>query len=231
MKIYAMSDIHGCLDAFLDALSLVDLEDKNNKLVLCGDYIHGGFDSYAVVEKIIELKKKYKSKVVVLMGNHEHWVIEQGMPIVDEYRDEGEYDEKRENKCIDFISQMELYYKYKNEVLFCHAGVDEEAGEYWEQGTSDYHYIEKFPPDKGTFCINIVAGHVSTASPYLANNYKFRGIYYDGCSHYYIDGDVLKNGVVPVLMYDTDAKKFYEVTELENKELKHTNKNKKIQNS
>ena len=154
-----MSDIHGCLDAFLDALSLVDLEDKNNKLVLCGDYIHGGSDSYAVVEKIIELKKKYKSKVVVLMGNHEHWVIEQGMPIVDEYRDEGEYDEKRENKCIDFISQMELYY--------------------------------------------------------------------DGCSHYYIDGDALKNGVVLVLMYDTDAKKFYEVTELENKELKHTNKNKK----
>ena len=165
------------------------------------------------------------------MGNHEHWVIEQGMPIIDEYRDEGEYDEKRENKCIDFISQMELYYKYKNEVLFCHAGVDEEAGEYWEQGTSDYYYIEKFPPDKGSFCISIVAGHVSTASPYLANNSKFRGIYYDWCSHYYIDGDVLKNGVVPVLMYDTDAKKFYEVTELENKELKHANRNKKIQNS
>ena len=78
MRIFAMSDIHGCLDAFLDALSLVDLEDKNNKLVLCGDYIHGG-------------------------------------------------------------------------------------------------------------------------------------------SHYYIDSDVLKNGVVPVLMYDTDAKKFYEVTERGNK--------------
>ena len=71
MKIFAMSDIHGCLDAFFNALSLVDLEDKNNKLILCGDYIHGRNDSYGVVEKIMELKKKYKSRVVVLMGNHE----------------------------------------------------------------------------------------------------------------------------------------------------------------
>ena len=50
-----MSDIHG----FLDALSLVDLDDKNNMLILCGDYIHGGSDSYGVLEKIMELKKKY----------------------------------------------------------------------------------------------------------------------------------------------------------------------------
>ena len=97
MRIYAMSDIHGCLDAFLDALTLVPLDEKDVKLILLGDYIHGGYDSYAVIEKIIELKKKYKSKVVVLMGNHENWVIEQEMPIVDEYRDEGEYDGKREN--------------------------------------------------------------------------------------------------------------------------------------
>ena len=130
MKIYAMSDIHGCLDAFLDALTLVPLDEKDVKLILLGDYIHGGYDSYGVVEKIMELKKKYKSRVVVLMGNHENWVIEQGMLIVDEDRDEGEYDDKRENKCINFIQQMELYYKYKNEVLFCHAGVDEEAEDY-----------------------------------------------------------------------------------------------------
>lgn len=65
-----MSDIHSCLDAFLEALARVDLEDKKNILVLCGDYIHGGSDSYGVVEKIIELKKKYKKRVVVLKGNN-----------------------------------------------------------------------------------------------------------------------------------------------------------------
>ena len=214
-----MSDIHGCLDAFLDALSIVDLEDKNNKLILCGDYIHGGSDSYSVVEKIMELKKKYKSRVIVLMGNHEESAIDSGA-IVDDYSVNEEYDEKRDKKCLDFISHLELYYKYKDEVVFCHAGVDEEAEEYWEQGTSDYWYIEKFPPSKGQFCINIVAGHVSTTSLYLANDFRFQGIYYDGYSHYYIDGDVLKNGIVPVIMYDTGMKKFYEVHDYGNEEIK-----------
>lgn len=44
MIIYCMSDIHGCLAEFEDALSLVldDIEQGKAKLVLLGDYIHGG---------------------------------------------------------------------------------------------------------------------------------------------------------------------------------------------
>ena len=216
MKIFAMSDIHGCLDAFLNALSLIDLEDKNNKLVLCGDYIHGGPDSYGVVEKIMELKKKYKSRVIVLMGNHEESAIDSGA-IVDDYSVNEEYDEKRDKKCLDFISHLELYYKYKDEVVFCHAGVDEEAGEYWEAGTADYFYTGKYPAETGEFCTNIVAGHIAAST--VAGNPKHKGIYYDGESHYFIDGGTEKSGYVPVLMYDTLNKKFYEVTERGNKEL------------
>ena len=44
---------------------------------------------------------------------------------------------------------------------------------------------------------------------------------YDGQSHYYIDGDVLKNGIVPVIMYDTNEKKFYEVKDYCNEEIKY----------
>ena len=70
MKIFAMSDIHGCMYAFLDALWLVDLSGEN-QLVLCGDYIHGG-DDYAVLDCIIEMEQQYGSeKVIVLVGNHE----------------------------------------------------------------------------------------------------------------------------------------------------------------
>lgn len=216
MKIFAMSDIHGYLDAFLDALARVDLEDKNNMLILCGDYIHGGPDSYGVVEKIIELKKKYKNRVVVLTGNHEYDAIETGS-IVDDYSINEVYDEKRDKKCLDFISKLDLYYNYKDEVVFCHAGVDEEAGEIWEAGTSEYFYFGKHPPETGPFCINIVAGHVSAAT--VADNPKHKGVYYDGYSHYFIDGDVLKNNYVPVLMYDTKDKKFYEVTNRGTKKL------------
>lgn len=48
-KIYAMSDIHGCLMEFEEALSLVDLTG-DNKLVLLGDYIHGGPDPFGVLK-------------------------------------------------------------------------------------------------------------------------------------------------------------------------------------
>ena len=216
MKIFAMSDIHGYLDAFLDALARVDLEDKDNMLILCGDYIHGGTDSYGVVEKIIELKKKYNKRVIVLMGNHEYDAIETGS-IVDDYSINEEYDEKRDKKCLDFISKLDLYYNYKDEVVFCHAGIDEEAGEIWEAGTAEYFYIGKHPPETGHFCINIVAGHVSAAT--VAKNPKHKGVYYDGENHYFIDGCTEKSGYVPVLMYDTKEKKFYEVTNRGTKKL------------
>ena len=69
MKIYAMSDIHGCLQEFEEALSKVDLSE-DNKLILLGDYIHGP-NSYGVMDKIMSLQEKYGSdKVIALLGNH-----------------------------------------------------------------------------------------------------------------------------------------------------------------
>lgn len=59
--------------------------------------------------------------------------------------------------------------------------------------------------------MTIVAGHVGTAM--IANNYRFHDIYFDGESHYYIDGTVYESGVINVLMYDTDDEIFYQVSE------------------
>ena len=214
MKIYAMSDIHGCYDAFLDALSLIDLSDKNTKLILLGDYIHGGGQSYEVLDKIISLQRKYGTdKVVALMGNHEEWVIEQNHRILD-----GGYDDEKEEKYIDWMSRLPLYY-LTDKQIFCHAGVDEEAGEDWEVGTSDYIYTEKFPASIGKFCIDIIAGHISTAT--IANDSHYRGIYFDGFSHYYIDGDVLRNGYIPILMVDTKTNKYYEIKDGGKQEIKN----------
>lgn len=209
MKIYAMSDIHGCFEEFLDALNFVDLDDKNNMLIFLGDYIHGGGGSYNVLDKIMKLENKYGSRVVALMGNHEEWVIEQNHKILDDGYDD-EYDEEREEKYIRWMEKLPLYYETDNQI-FVHAGVEEEAGEDWEIGTADYVYTEKYPASIGKFYKDIVAGHISTAS--ITNDPKYRGIYFDGESHYYIDGDVLRNGYITILMYDTKINKYYEVTE------------------
>ena len=47
MKIYCISDIHGFLAEFEEALSLVldHLDEPDTKLCLLGDYIHGGNDT------------------------------------------------------------------------------------------------------------------------------------------------------------------------------------------
>ena len=59
MKIYCISDIHGCLAEFEEALSLVldHLGEPDTKLVLLGDYVHGGADSKGVLDRIIDLQQ------------------------------------------------------------------------------------------------------------------------------------------------------------------------------
>lgn len=69
-----MSDIHGCINEFKYALSLVEpyLSSDNAKLILLGDYFHRGAEGYAVVELIMSLREKYgEDKCIALMGNHE----------------------------------------------------------------------------------------------------------------------------------------------------------------
>ena len=76
MRIYAMSDIHGCLDPFeeriaqLEELGFFDL-DCDDELVLLGDYIDRGSDSLAVVKTVMELERRCPGRIVALMGTHE----------------------------------------------------------------------------------------------------------------------------------------------------------------
>ncbi len=207
-KIYCCSDIHGCMDEFEYALSIIleRLEEPDTKLILMGDYIHGGSDSYDVLDRIIELQRKYGEKVIVLMGNHEEWVID-GFESID-----GNKYSDREDKYISWLENLPRYYTEGN-TIFVHAGIDEEAGEDWEWGTGDYIFTGKFPAETGYFSTGqkIVAGHIYTSV--ISEDKRFNEIYYDGLSHYYIDGDVLTNGNILVLMVDTDTDTYYSVTE------------------
>ena len=74
--IYAMSDIHGHYDEFIESLPKVDLTDTDNRLLLLGDYIDGGSQSFQVILKIIELEKKFPDQVITLLGNHEEYFSE-----------------------------------------------------------------------------------------------------------------------------------------------------------
>lgn len=219
MKIYCMSDIHGCLAEFEHALSLVleVLENDSAMLLLLGDYIHGGSDNKGVLDKIINLQQSYGSdKVVALMGNHEEFVLLGDSTInhmIRSFDEQHFIDDGEEDKYIRWMENLPRYYTEGN-TIFVHAGIDEEAGDLWEWGTGEDVFVGKYPAEIGRIeglNMKVVAGHVGTAE--IAGNSRFHDIYYDGESHYYIDGTVLDSGVIPVLLVDTEADKYYRVTE------------------
>ena len=81
--LYAMSDIHGYLDALEDALKRIpDLEatlngdPETNRLIFLGDYVDQGPHSREVLQRIYDLQTTYPDNVVAIKGNHDEWFIE-----------------------------------------------------------------------------------------------------------------------------------------------------------
>jgi serine/threonine protein phosphatase 1 len=75
---FVMSDIHGCHAEMMAALSHWDKEKE--VLVVLGDLIDRGPDSFKVIMTLDELKRRYPDRVVVLKGNHDEsftsWLLD-----------------------------------------------------------------------------------------------------------------------------------------------------------
>lgn len=213
MKIYCMSDIHGYLFAFDSALALVEerLAEADTRLVLLGDYIHGP-DSYGVLDRIMALQRKWgRDKVIALRGNHEDMVCDGTWPIGEPRIKSEDGEKEKDGRYIQWMEDLPFYWLEGN-VIFVHAGIDEELEDMWEW-TDEHTCLWKYPAETGRFYgdMKIVAGHVATAQ--IAGDPGFHGIYFDGEAHYYIDGTVQESGEIPVLLADTDANRFYRITE------------------
>lgn len=118
-------------------------------------------------------------------------------------------------ELIAWLRKLPYYYETENQ-LFVHAGIDEDAGDRWKHKTPTYEFTGKYPATAGSFYKDIIAGHISAA--FLAGDKDFKGVYYDGESHFYIDGSVERTGNLLVLAYDEKTGKYYSL-ERENKRL------------
>lgn len=249
-KIYAMSDIHGYYEIMERNIEKINLEDKDNKLVLCGDYIDYGFDSCKVLYRIKDLMETYPEQVIALKGNHEImflefletkendvWNIEclgadKDFSTINTFISEETKDKIKKSKLkysnpiefafqiarlikedikinhkelITWLKNLPLYYE-TDKHIFVHAGIDEEAEDWWQHGTTEEIFISKYPATFGKFYKDIIAGHIGTYS--LVNERGFHDIYWDGESHYYIDGTVEISGKIPLLIYDNNMRKY-----------------------
>ena len=255
--IYAMSDLHGCIEALRKQMEYVDL-NGDNRIVFLGDYIDYGKESFQVLNYIWELQQEYgDQKVIVLKGNHEamllDWIEEYSrrntkksdvLSYASWLKDDSEREfntfrtflseedfqefeafcrkasfvemnkkavnllTEKHKELIKWLSALPSFFETDTQI-FVHAGVDEEAGEDWKWGTSDDILLWKYPATFGKFEKDVIAGHIGTAG--LAEEAGFHDIYYDGMSHYYIDGSVYKQGKLLLMAYDEEKRKYYQM--------------------
>lgn len=74
MRVLAIADIHGCLESFRALLTKIDFQ-KEDFLILLGDYIDRGVNSKGVIDYIITLQRSGYN-IQCLKGNHEEMLLQ-----------------------------------------------------------------------------------------------------------------------------------------------------------
>lgn len=74
-RIFAVGDIHGCLDHLQQLIRMLPIRKERDRLVFIGDYIDRGFDSQGVVDYVRCLQENL-CETVCLMGNHEQMFLD-----------------------------------------------------------------------------------------------------------------------------------------------------------
>lgn len=183
--IYAIGDIHGCLDHLEKLFDLVSPDLERHQLVFLGDYIDRGAKAAEVVDFIIDLKKNYNPEnIICLMGNHERMFLDYldsrdemlflmngGVTTVASYW--GEHGDRLNRRLPpehwDFYETLKPYYE-TDDYIFVHAGL--RPGLPLEsQIEDDLLWIRKeFIQSEYDFGRRVIFGHTPMRSPLIMPN-------------------------------------------------------------
>ena len=70
MKVFVLGDIHGRFKALKEVLKKSKFNYEKDKLIVLGDIVDGGYNTYQVVEELLKIKK-----CVYILGNHCVWFL------------------------------------------------------------------------------------------------------------------------------------------------------------
>ncbi len=160
--IYAIGDIHGCLDPLRGLMDQLRLSEED-ELVFVGDYVDRGPDSKGVIDYLLTLRGRY----TFLMGNHERMFLDflqgkdrflflynGGAATLESYGGLGRIPAAH----LDFLNRLHLYYETE-EHLFVHAGI-RPGIPLQEQDPKDLLWIrEEFYAYPGRYPKTVVFGH------------------------------------------------------------------------
>lgn len=229
---YAMSDIHGKYTLFKHALSHVDFTCKENQLFLLGDYIDRGEDGLSTLLHVQALQQESPTQVIALLGNHEALLIDDilspqfsqsayqrlfSLLTHEEYitlknntqepmptqADLVEFLRVHRKELLSWLVDLPYFYETQ-EQIFVHAGITHQ--EDWENASDEHMFLWDRSLPMGTFHKDIIMGH--TPTPLVSGNPKFHGIFWDGASHFYIDGHAFHSHQLQLLRFDTVSKEY-----------------------
>ena len=183
-------------------------------------------------DKVIVIKGNHEAWFIdFLMGNGYDWLAEdhryrttrtfltktqmEELSKINQREEKIEYMTKtiknNHKELLAWVNKLPLYYETDSQI-FVHAGVDEdipeEEIEWCTLGTGEWTFLGKYPPSRGKFYKDIIAGH--TAAKKVAGDKSFDGIYFDGESHFYIDGSGGDRHGLLCLAYDEEEKAYYD---------------------
>ena len=134
-RIFAVGDIHGCIDKLDALLDSIDIEWGADLLLFVGDYIDRGPDSFGVVERVVELKRRHPGRIVTLKGNHEDMLLDYlsgedefsflangGTATLDSYERHRSDLRSMPASHLSFFQSLTLYYETEH-YIFVHAGM------------------------------------------------------------------------------------------------------------
>lgn len=116
-----------------------------------------GDKDFSTINTFISEETKDKTNKIKLEHNNP---IELGFKIAKLIKDDIKTNYK---ELINWLKNLPLYYEIDKQI-FVHGGIDEEAGDWWQYGTSEEIFVGKYPAIFGKFYKNIIAGHVGTNS-------------------------------------------------------------------
>lgn len=185
-KIFAIGDIHGCLEKLEDLMGKIAFHPHRDILVFIGDYIDRGHFSREVVDYLIGLQKSCE-KVICLCGNHEQMFLNYlqgidealylgngGLATLESYGILLTDDvERRKAKIpkphLKFFQSLLFYYETEH-YIFVHAGL-KPGRTLQEQAVEDLLWIRyDFIETDSDFSKTVVFGHTPMRNLWMDDN-------------------------------------------------------------
>ena len=180
-KIFAVGDVHGCVDKLKTVLGMIKLDWDRDMMVFLGDYVDRGPDSRGVIELLLNLKKRHGDRLIFLKGNHE-WMFMQflkgeeqdfflqngGIETLESYSlEKGKTDIPQSH--LDFLDNLDLYFETQD-YIFVHAGLRSNIP-ISEQSPEDLLWIRSpFLKSSYDWGKRVIFGHTPFSFPFIEAN-------------------------------------------------------------